>query len=119
MQATSADGGKSGVFSPTGTTANSLLPLLKSVLDGMADQHESMKEIVAALHDSDKGKGASLASLLAQHQERGPAELLTHKSEVISSLSGCSKKVTLSGKCIGYRPVLVLQRRPVWLRSGL
>ena len=48
----------------------------------MSEQHESMKEIVAALQDSDKGKSASLASLLAQHQERNPAELLTTKSEV-------------------------------------
>ena len=55
-QAGSSDGGKSGVFSPTGTTANSLLPVLKTVLTGMAEQHEAMKEIVAALQDSDKGK---------------------------------------------------------------
>ena len=48
----------------------------------MAEQHEGMKEIVAALQDSDKGKSASLASLLAQHQERYPADLLTTKSEV-------------------------------------
>ena len=70
------------MFSPTGTTANSLLPVLQQVLNGMAEQHESMKEVVAALQDSDKGKSASLASLLAQHQERNPAELLTTKSEV-------------------------------------
>ena len=81
-QAGSTDGGKSGVFSPTGTTANSLLPVLQRVLNGMAEQHESMKEIVAALQDSDKGKSASLASLLAQHQERNPAELLISKPEV-------------------------------------
>lgn len=78
----SADGSRSGVFSPTGTTANSLLPVLERVLNGMGEQHESMKEIVAALQDSDKGKSASLASLLAQNQERNPAELLTSKSEV-------------------------------------
>jgi len=81
-QGGSIDGGKSGVFSPTGTTANSLLPVLKTVLDGMADQHETMKEIVAALQDSDKGKSASLASLLAQHQERNPAELVSTKTEI-------------------------------------
>lgn len=105
----SADGGKSGVFSPTGTTANALLPLLKSVLDGMADQHESMKEIVAALQDSDKGKSASLASLLAQHQERNPAELLTSQSEVIicCNSTACSKRDSVLTECdtwleIGY-----------------
>ena len=48
----------------------------------MAEQQESMKEIVAALQDSEKGKSASLVSLLAQHQERSPAELPTTKSEV-------------------------------------
>lgn len=48
----------------------------------MAEQHESMKEIVAALQDSDKGKSASLASLLAQYQEKNPVELLTSKDEV-------------------------------------
>ena len=78
----STEGGRSGAFSPTGSHANSLLLPLKAILEGMAEQHESMKEVVAALQDSERGKHASLASLVAQFQERNPAELVTSKSEV-------------------------------------
>ena len=77
-----AEGTRSGAFSPTGSHANSLLLPLKAILEGMAEQHESMKEVVAALQDSERGKHASLASLVAQFQEKHPAELVTSKSEV-------------------------------------
>ena len=36
----------------------------------MAGQHERMKELVAAVVDSERGKGASLSALLAEHADR-------------------------------------------------
>ena len=47
-----------------------LLAPLKEVLESMTSGYEVMKEVVAALQDTERGKTASMAVLLQQAQER-------------------------------------------------
>lgn len=42
----------------------------QDVLEGVAGQHERMKELVAAVVDAERGKGASLSVLLAEQDRR-------------------------------------------------
>ena len=56
----------------------------------MAAQHEQMKEVVAALQDSERGKPGSLASLLAQHAERHASKILPHEKSEVVYISHCS-----------------------------
>ena len=72
-----------GTFSPTATPAGALLAPMKEVLEGVAAQHELMKEVVAALQDIERGKHASLSNLLVQLAERQAARDTSHlRSEV-------------------------------------
>ena len=70
------------MFSPTNTPASNVLSPLKAILEGFTRQHEALKELVAAVQDAERGRSASLASLLAQYSEKSPAEVLSTKTEV-------------------------------------
>ena len=70
------------MFSPTNNPACSALVPLKLLLEKFGQQHDALKEIVAALQDAERGRSATLASLLAQYTERSPGETLASKSEV-------------------------------------
>lgn len=51
-----------------------LLAPLKEVLESMTSGYEVMKEVVAALQDTERGKTASMTVLLQQAQERHAAK---------------------------------------------
>ncbi|KAK9817257.1 hypothetical protein WJX72_011944 [[Myrmecia] bisecta] len=65
-----ARGGAQGQVSPTSQPVYALLPPLKDVLEGMAGHYELMKELVAAVQDTERGKQASLNTLLQEVAER-------------------------------------------------
>lgn len=111
---------RTGALSPVGSQVNSLLSPLKGILEGMAEQYEAMKEVVAALQDSERGKHASLASLLAQHQERNSAEVATTKSEVrCVSHRGCAQWLGFSRPsahgCQFEAPVFTMLGCNIWI----
>ena len=62
---------------PTASSAVLLLPALKRALEGIASQHELMKEMVAAVQDSERGKPSSLQILLQEVQDKNAAQRLS------------------------------------------
>ena len=44
--------------------------LLQDALETVAGQHEKMKELVAAVADSEKGRTASLSALVSEYERR-------------------------------------------------
>lgn len=55
-------------------SSTQLLAPLKEVLESMTSGYEVMKEVVAALQDTERGKTASMTVLLQQGQERYAAK---------------------------------------------
>ena len=55
-------------------SSTQLLAPLKEVLESMTSGYEVMKEVVAALQDTERGKTASMTVLLQQAQERHAAK---------------------------------------------
>jgi len=51
-------------------SATALLPSLKDCLEGMTAQQEMVKQLVSALEDAARGRGAGLTNLLAEFSDR-------------------------------------------------
>jgi hypothetical protein len=63
-------GRRESMASPTSPAVTLLLPALKDALETVAGQHEKMKELVAAVADSEKGRTASLSALVTEYERR-------------------------------------------------
>lgn len=74
--------GGSTVTSPTGAPAHILLPPLKELLESMHLQQEFMRELVAAVGDSERGKMGALNTLLQQAPKLRPLREETDKLRV-------------------------------------
>ncbi|CAK0760674.1 hypothetical protein CVIRNUC_002790 [Coccomyxa viridis] len=57
--------------SVTATAAKVLMPALKELASSLGTQHELVKEMLAAVQDSERGRQSSLTTLLAEVSERG------------------------------------------------
>ena len=61
------------------------MTLAQDVLEGVAGQHERMKELVAAVVDAERGKGASLSALLAEQDKRAASRPLKEDHDRVRS----------------------------------
>ena len=55
---------------PTGASLSTLMPPLKHLLEGMMGQTELLKQVVAAVQDTERGKHAPMTALLLEEQDR-------------------------------------------------
>jgi serine/threonine-protein kinase OSR1/STK39 len=74
--------GGSTVTSPTGAPAHILLPPLKELLESMHLHQEFMRELVAAVGDSERGKMGALNALLQQAPKLRPLREETERLRV-------------------------------------
>ena len=74
---------------------STLMPPLKHLLEGMMGQTELLKQVVAAVQDTERGKHAPMTALLLEEQDRAqrqrqPAEDLDRsRTEVGPALCCC------------------------------